>query len=238
MKEHTLNWEKISALAAVVSLVISVIALYVASSGTKATNQIATEALNTARQANEISLGLVREPAVLEFAFSGSSQSNFDFTDSTVLKDELKSIITVHNSGKKAIDAVSIEIIGIDGLTQQLSKPAVEFRSLPSYAVRLDFREALQSQALAHIDVRKYFLVYLKKLRPALPDPNGIYSTVVNVVLSPKAANEPTPSSAGSSATTNDRRLITIRFSPVVLDSIEAKTVLQSNDIAHRVYGN
>ena len=233
-----MKWEMISALAAVVGLVISVIALYVAFSGTNSTNQIANEALKTARQANEISLGLVREPAVLEFAFSGSSQSTFDFTDQTVLKDELKSIITVQNGGKKAIDAVSMEIIGIVGLTQQLSKPTVEFRSLPSHAVRLDFREALQPQALAHIDVRKYFLIYLDKLRPALPDPKDIYSTVVNVVLSPKATNETTPSSAGSSATKNDRRIITIKFSPVVLDSAEAKAVLQSNDIAHRVYGN
>lgn len=238
MEGDTLKWEMISALAAIVSLVVSAIALYIAFAGTKMTNQIATEALKTARQANEISLGLVREPAVLEFAFSDASKFTFDFTEPTVLKEELKTIITVKNTGKKAIDAVSLEIIGIVGLTQLLSNPAIEFRPLPAHSARLDFREALQPQALAHIDIRKYLLVYLEKLRSQLPDRNGIYSTVVNVVLSPKATNESTPSPAGISVTKNDTSLITIKFSPAVLDSVEAKAVLQSNDIAHRVYGN
>jgi len=237
MEGDILKWEMISALAAVVSFVVSAIALYVAFAGTKTTNQIATEALKTARQANEISLGLVREPAVLEFAFYDASNFTFDFTDPTVLKKELKTIITVQNTGKKAIDAVSLEIIGIDGLTQLLSNPTLEFRSLPAHSARLDFREALQPQTLAHMDIRKYLLVYLEKLCSQLPDRKGIYSTVVNVVLSPKATNESIPSQAGTSVTQNDRRLITIKFSPAVLDSVEAKAVLQSNDIAHRVYG-
>lgn len=232
-----MKWEMISALAAVVSFVVSAIALYVAFAGAKTTNQIATEALKTARQANEISLGLVREPAVLEFAFSNASQFTFDFTDPIVLKEGLKTIITVKNTGKKAIDAVSLEIIGINGLTQLMSNPNVDFSSLPAYPARLDFREALQPQALAHIDIRKYLLVYLEKLSSQLPDRTGIYSTVVNVTLSPKATNEPTPSPAGISVTKNDTRLITIKFSPAVLDSVEAKAVLQSNNIEHRIYG-
>lgn len=236
-----MKWEMVSALAAIASLIVSAIALYVAFTGTKTTNQVATEALKTARQANEISLGLVREPAVLEFAFSDTSKFTFDFTDPTALKEELKTIITVKNTGKKAIDAVSLEIIGIVGFTQLMSDPTVEFRSLPAYSTRLDFHAALQPQALAHIDIRKYLLVYLEKLRPQLTqltDRTGAYSTVVNMVLSPKATNESTPSPAGFSVTQNDRRLITIKFSPVMLDSVEAKAVLHSNDIAHRVFGN
>ncbi len=238
MEGDTLKWEMVSALAAVVSLVVSAIALYVAFAGTKTTNQIATEALKTARQANEISLGLVREPAVLEFAFSDQSRFTFDFTDPTVLMEELKTIITVQNTGKKAIDAVGLEIIGIVGLTQFLSNPTLEFRSLPAHSARLDLRAALQPQALAHIDVRKYLLTYLEKLGSQLPDRNGTYSTVVNTVLSPKAVDESTPSPAGLSVTKNDRRLITIKFSPAGLESVEARSVLQGNDVAHRVYGN
>jgi hypothetical protein len=228
----------ISALAAVVSIVVSMIALYIAFAGTKTTNQIATEALKTARQANEISLGLVREPAVLEFVHSDQSRFIFDFTNPTALKEELKTIITVQNAGKKAIDAVDIEIVGINGLTQLLSNPSIEFRSLPAHSARLDFRTALQPKAIAHIDVRKYLLIYLEKVNTQLPDPTGIYSTVVNVILSPKATNESTPSPAGLSVTKNDTHVLTIKFSPVILGSTEAKAVLQGNYVAHRVYGN
>jgi len=238
MKRTLLNWEKISALVAAISLLVSIGALYVAFAGTKATNEIAAEALKTARQANEISLGLVREPAVLEFAFSDEKSFKFDFTDTGVLKEDLKTIVTVRNGGKKAIDGVAIEVIGIEGLTYLVSNPSVDVRPLAAYSTRLDFRSALQPRSLAHIDVRKYLLSYLTKILPQLPDKNGTYSTVVNVVLDPKAVNEATPSSAGLSVTKNDRRLLTIKFNSATVESSEAKAILQSEQVAHRVYGN
>ena len=238
MKITPPNWEKVSALAAAISLIVSAVALYVAFAGTKTTNQIAAEALKTARQANEITLGLVREPAVLEFAFSDESAFKFDLTDTSAIKEDLKTIITVKNAGKKAIDGVAIEVIGIEGLTYLVSNPSVDVRPLSAYSTRLDFRSALQPQGLAHIDVRKYLLSYLTRILPHLPDKGGTYSTVVNVVLDPKAVNEATPSSAGLSVTKNDRRLLTIKFNAATVESPEAKSILQSDQVAHRVYGN
>ncbi|GEM_PF-1772655 len=231
-----MNWDMISAGAAVASLIVSGFALYVAFSSSKTTNEISAEALKTARQANEISLGLAREPAVVEFAFSDSSRFEFDFTDANSLTDELKRIVTVQNAGKKPVDALAIEVIGISGLTYLLSDPTVQIEKLPAYSARLDLKSALQPQALAHIDVRNYLLNYLEKLSPKLPQGAGPYSTVVNMVLAPKATNEPTPSPAGLDATKDDRRLLTIKFSPAVLQSSEARAVLETKEVPHRVY--
>jgi hypothetical protein len=144
----------------------------------------------------------------------------------------------VQNVCKKAIDGLAIELIGVTGLTYLESNSTVQIRPLPAHSARLDLRSALQPQALAHIDVRKYLLAYLTKLRPQLPDQIGPYTTVVNMVLAPKATTEATPSPAGLEITKNDRRLITVKFIPGVLDSIEARTVTQSEEVAHRVYGN
>ncbi len=231
-----MNWEMISAGAAVASLIVSGFALYVASSSSKTTNEIASEALKTARQANDISLGLTREPAVLEFAFSDSSRFEFDFTNASALTEELKRIVTIQNTGKKAVDALAIEIIGISGLTYLLADPTVQVAKLSAFSARLDLKSALQPQALAHIDVRNYLLNYLVKLSPSLPQSAGIYSTDVNMVLAPKATDEPTPSQAGLHVTKNDRRLLTIKFVPAVLQSPEAKAVLEMKEIPHRVY--
>ena len=79
------NWDKVSAVVASISLAVSVVALYTAYDGTKSTNRIASEALETSRQANQIAMGLVREPAVLEFDVTGNSLPDIDLTDPSAL---------------------------------------------------------------------------------------------------------------------------------------------------------
>jgi len=231
------DWNMLSAIATAISLPISLTAIFFAWYGTKKTNQIAKDALDTANKANNISLGLAREPTILEFALSTESQFNFDFTNPLSLKPELKNIITVINTGKMPIDAVSIEVIGIKGLTCGISDKKLEFDSFPSHSARLNFREAIHPEALAHIDIRTYFLIYLDKLCAQLVESEKVYSTVVNVVLSPKAINEPIPSSARAGFTIKDRRQITIKFSPKLFELDEIKEILHTNEIPHRVIG-
>ncbi|RQS26605.1 hypothetical protein DIE03_22460 [Burkholderia sp. Bp8992] len=230
------TWEMVSALAATTSLIISGVALYTATTGVNTTNSIATEALKTARQANDISLGVAREPAIVEFAETdGSATFKFDFTDAKGLKEDLKTIVTVENAGKKPVDALEIEVIGIGGLTYSLSDPASRIDSLPYYATRLDLTNALPPGGLAHIDVRNFILNYLTKLTPLLPSNEGTYSTAINMVLAPKGVNDPTPSQAGG-LTKNDRRIMIIEFSPSIIQSPEAKAVLQEKEIPQRVF--
>lgn len=231
-----MNWEMVAAIAAVVSFLVSVFALYVAHSSSKTTNKIASEALKTARHANDISLGLAREPAIVEFSFSDSARFEFDFTDANGLVEELDKTVTIQNVGNRPVDALAIELIGISGLTHLVSDVTAQVAKLPSYSARLDLKSALQPNSLAHIDVRHYLLAYLTRLTQNLPEGAGPYTTVVNMVLAPKAINEPTPVSAGIDVTKNDRRLLAVTFTPAILLSPQAKAVLETTEIPHRVY--
>jgi hypothetical protein len=231
-----MDWNQVSALAAVVGLVISVVALVVAAIGTQSSNKLAAEALETSRQANSIALGLVREPAILEFAFSRSEHFFFDFSNPEVLQHELKKYVTLQNVGKQLIDSIVFECIGITGLTTQLSDPTHKFPVLPSVTERLDLRSALQPNGLMHVDMRRYLLLYLAKLVPNLTDMTATYDTVVNVVLAPKAINESTPAGVATGLTKDDRRLLKIRFTPGLLESPEARAVLADKSVPHRLY--
>lgn len=230
------TWEKISTVAAVGGLAVSVAALLVAVQGTRSSTILATEALETSRQANSIALGLVREPAVIEFYESGNEKFTFDFTKTQALAEDLVHYVSVRNQGKKTVDALAIEVIGINGLTYRLSPPLLEIRSLPAVSIRMDLRSALQPDGAMHIDVRKMLFLYLKELGPLLPPGDFEYSTVVNVVLAPKAINETISAGAGTDKATNDRRLITVKFRPSILESPAAKKEMESTAIPHRIY--
>jgi hypothetical protein len=228
--------DKISTTVAVAGLGVSIAALVVATEGTHSSTRLATEALETSRQANSIALGLVREPSVIEFSRSGDENFTFDFTKPQDLAGDLVQYVSVSNRGKKPVDALAIEVIGIDGLTFRLSSPLLEIEGLPSINIEMELRSALQPEGSMHVDVRKMLFLYLKELRPLLPSGDAEYTTVVNVVIFPKAVNEPTPAGAGTDKTVNDRRLITVRFRPSVLESPEAKKAMNATVIPHRIY--
>lgn len=231
-----MNWDQVAALAAVAGLFISVLALVVATMGARASNNIASEALETSRQANSIALGLIREPAVLEFADSGLEKFSFDLSNPQELKHELQKYVTLQNVGKQSVDSIAFEFIGIVGLTSQHSEPSRKFPVLPSVTARLDLRAALQPNGLMHVDMRKYLLSYLQKLAPDLPDRAATYDTVVNAVLAPKAVNESTPAGATRGLTKNDRRQLYVLFTPEVLETAEALAILADETVQHRIY--
>lgn len=231
-----MNWDQVAALAAVAGLIISVVALVVAAMGARASNNIASEALETSRQANSIALGLIREPAVLEFVDTGKEKLSFSLSNPEELKQELRKYVALKNVGKRSIDSIAFEFIGIVGLTTQHSDPSRQFPVLPSVTERLDLRAALQPDGLMHVDMRKYLLSYLQKLAPDLPDRTATYDIVVNAVLAPKAVNEPTPAGATMGLTKNDRRLLYVVFTPEILDSAEARAVLADQAVQHRLY--
>lgn len=228
--------EKISTAAAVAGLGVSIAALAVAVQGTNSSTRLATEALETSRQANSIALGIVREPSVIEFSGSSNEDFIFDFTTKKILSRDLAEYVKVTNFGRKPIDAIAIEVIGIAGQPSRHSPPPFEIKDLPSINTRIDLRKALQPEGFMHIDVRKMLLLYLKELRPLFPSGDSEYTTIVNVVIAPKAVTEPTPGGPGSDRTLNDRQVITIKFRPSILESPEAKKAMEAKVIPHRIY--
>ena len=89
--------DKISTAAAVAGLGVSIAALVVAVQGTNSSTRLATEALETSRQANSIALGLVREPSVIEFSQSRDEDLTFDFTKPKDLVNDLVKYSTATN---------------------------------------------------------------------------------------------------------------------------------------------
>ena len=230
-------WDKITAIAAILSLGVSCGALWISVSGTQSSITISSEALQTARQANDIALGRLREPSIIEYSEGElSDRFNFDFTAPGALSQPLQQYFTVRNSANTNIDAISIEAIGIEPFTYPLSNPGQPVRPLPYINIDFKFRTALQPDGFAHIDIRKIVLEYLTKLAPLLTIKDGVYTTSINMVLTPKATTETTPIGASSALSKNDRRLIEIKFTPDLLNSEEARAIVKDSEIQNRVF--
>lgn len=226
-------WEKIVAVSDLLSVVISVVALLVAKSGADRSTSIANEALQTARQSNDIALGRLREPPVVEIY---SYDMILDFTDSEILKEELKVKISIRNPGKVAIDGLSMELIGIKPFTYPEHNPDNAIHPLPSIKVNVGLDTIIQPGGAAHIDMRIPILQYLVKLAELINQEKIIYRTAINIVLKPKAIGDPLPSKVLSSDTMNDRKLIVVRFHPDILHLPTVEQLLNKQSISHRVY--
>lgn len=230
------TWDIVSALAAVASFIVSLGALWIAISGTRSSVSIAAEALQSARQANDIALGCLREPSIVEYAFRQNSEYfKFDFTSTSALVVPLKKTLTIHNTGKTNIESIAIEAIGIEPFTYLLTDPAQAVSPLPSVNMDVKLRMALPPDGLAHIDVRKLILEYLSLLEPQLSFKGDVYSTSINIVLAPKSINESIAIGASSQHTKNDRRLVAVKFIPSLVNTAEAQSVLKELKAQTRV---
>lgn len=112
------------------SCFLSIASLFVAYESAKSSNEIALQALATATQANEISLGRLREPSAFQFADGGTKE--IDLRTTAALEQELRLYVTLQNDGKKIIDGAVFEAIGMEGLTYVEDEPNLVVRELPS----------------------------------------------------------------------------------------------------------
>lgn len=223
--------EKMTLLLAIISIVVSLFAVYISTKNAENSNRIAEEALKTSRQSNEISLGLVKEFPAIEII---TNNKNFDFTNINALEEDFKNIITIKNIGKVPIDAIFMEVIGIIPFTYPLNNPEADIRPLPSVPLSIHFDAMLLPNALAHIDLRLPIMKYISKLH--IGDHTTVYTTMINIVLAPKSINENVPSGVSSNVTTKDRILITIKFNPSILSKEESINILKHEKILQRVY--
>ncbi|RNC67290.1 MAG: hypothetical protein ED859_15190 [Desulfuromonadales bacterium] len=227
-------WEKVTAISTLISVIISVVAIVVAVIGTRTSSKIATEALETARQANDISLGRLKEPPAVEIV--SVTAQELDFTDPKVLSEDLKTIIQVRNIGKVPIDGLSVELIGISPLTYPIDNFSQVVRPLPSVLKDISLKTILQPEALANIDLRLLVLLYLEELDKQIQDKQLTFHSTINIVLHPKAIGDTLPSGVLSAITKKDRVIIKIRFKEAILSSDKAIELLKSKNVFHRVY--
>jgi hypothetical protein len=216
------------------SCFLSVASLFVAYESAKSSNEIALQALATATQANEISLGRLREPSAFQFSDGGIKE--IDLRSTATLEQELKLYVSLRNDGKKIIDGAVFEVIGIEGLTYLEDAPNLVVRELPSFFHTAAFNLAVQPAGFVHYDIRKLVLQYLQKLATKTPDKNSTYRTVINVVVTPKALGESIPVGAPSKLTPRDRVLFTVQFKPSIIETEMAKKILNESFVPNRVF--
>jgi len=207
----------------VVSILISIGSLYVAYDGARSSNTIATQALATATQANEIALGRIREPVILQFSEFGDDNFEFHFESPADLERELKLYVSLENDGRKSVEGAVFEVVGIESLTHRVDNPSIVLKNLPSSVLITTFNSAVQPNGSVHFDIRKLVLQYLGKLAPRIVDKNATYSTHVNVVLKAKGVGEAVAVGAPLKLAPRDRKLWKIVFKAGVLDSEIAK---------------
>lgn len=227
-------FEKITAIAAVISILISILALYFAKSGSDKSTSIAIEALKTARQANKIAFGRLRESPVIEIFSKHDERMNF--TNEENIQNDLEVVISIHNTGKISIDGLSMELIGIKPLTYQLGDETKPIEPLPSIKININLDTIIQPDALAHIDLRLPVLMYLKQLNKIIPNKSKQYMSSVNVVLHPKAVGDSLPTGVLSKDTTKDRVFIKLLFLASITETKVAIKLLSENNVIHRVY--
>jgi hypothetical protein len=218
------------------SLLISIASLYVAYDGAKSSNTLAAQALATARQANEIALGRIREPSILQFSGSDENNYKFNFTSTTDLERELHPSVYLTNDGKKAVEGAVFEVVGIEPLTYRVDDPSISVKQLPSIILTATFNSAVQPGGAVHFDIKKMVLQYLAKLATQITDKNATYNTVVNVVITPKGLGEAVAVGAPTKFSPRDREILTIVFKANVLDSEVAKKILSEPYVPNRVF--
>lgn len=218
------------------SLLISIASLYVAYDGAKSSNALAAQALATARQANEIALGKIREPSILQFSGSDENNYKFNFTSATDLERELHFYVDLTNDGKKAVEGAVFEVVGIEPLTYRADDPSISLKQLPSTILTATFNSAVQPGGAVHFDIRKLVLQYLVKLAMQIPDKNSTYNTVVNIAITAKGLGETVAAGAPTKFSPRDRKLLTIVFKASILDSEITKKILSEPYIQNRVF--
>lgn len=223
-------------LLALISLVVSITSLYVSYDSAKSTNRIATQAMEISNQANNIALGVVREPALLEFPSIYSEPQEFNFTSIDFIQKNLSQIIHLKNEGKRGIEGATIELVGVEPLTYAMQAPSKDIRPLPSIVTSLTFNSAIQPGGSASVDFRKPILEYLSKLSGQISNRDQLYSTSINVVVTPRAMGDLAPIGAPLKQSPRDRELITVKFKIGVVDSAVAKQILSSPSLPNRVF--
>lgn len=226
-------WEKTTALAALFSVLISIYALYITKISSEENTKIAIEALQTSRQSNDIALGLNKELPIIKFT---DEDYKFDFTNKNSLDEDFKQKVLVKNTGKIAIDGLSIEVIGIEPFTYPLDTPSEEVKPLPSFIIDVKLNSTLQPDASALIDIRLVILKYLEKFEKTITDKDRKYSSTINVILLAKTINSSLPSSGPSKVPLQDRQLFRIIFKQSIVNSKLGKELLKKNEIMNRVF--
>lgn len=199
-------------------------------------DETSKQALELSKISNEIALGTKREQGTMIFSEKGDDAILFDLSDPLSLKGDLIKTIAFFNAGQLPASGISAELIGIEPMTYSLSNSENSISPLPSVMWDLNFSSAVLPSGVVTIDMRRPLLIYLKKLSSQLENKESIYNTTLNMVVSTKTIGNESFVGAPAEQSGFDRRLITVKFRPSIIEAADTAAILANNNEPHRVY--
>jgi hypothetical protein len=197
----------ISALA----LIISVVGIYSSYYFSRESSQESKLALDIARQANDISLGIVHDYPKLEITRNG---------DISLIELPKQSIVWgIRNIGNKPISALTLLMIPASGLTYSLRTP-MDAPKLVGGRVfhKMILKEQLLPDGLVDLHITKPVLAFLRNLRADYADPTAPYSSSINIRILPHEGDNASPIQSSGN---KDWGLLSIEYIPADVNSDE-----------------
>ena len=235
------RWDIAEMSVAVLALIASGIAIYVATSSTAESNAIAKNALEESRKANSFAEQAMKDAKDANLTSRGELRiypridtrlaSAEAFTVSTLEETKTASyLLRVSNKGKLPITAVRLRLYLLGGFTHQVNAPAavVEHNS-EDKQVTVPFGEQLLPGWSAMIELRIPLLTLLHENRFPFPNDEQLHKSLINVVIVPQAAGQEAPVLSDRHDPVDalvDRQIVIMKYTPRVVRSEEMKAVL------------
>jgi hypothetical protein len=209
-------------LFSIIAVVVSGVAIYISTHDSDKALKVATEALQTSRQANDIALGRLKEEPIIGVLPNRASL----VTTADIPKTRIE--IGLENTGNVAISGVEVIFVAIGPITYRLNNAMDQYKDFPHESIKVDFDQQLSPRGNVRIDLRNPMVKYLSEL--PLAQPNELYIAGVNVVVVPQRVGDPLP----IQSTLDSRGLINVEFIPNILRS-EAVTALVKSEPSYQV---
>jgi hypothetical protein len=142
------------------ALAISIIALITSLTTAKQSNEISTQALAVAKQANDIAVGRAREYP--QIAIESYTQDVKFASPDDVKRNEV--VWFVENEGNTPISGFQVKVVGLSGLTYSLENPQEQHRDLPTSSQQIKFDEQLTPKGFVRLDIKRTVIDYLRNL--------------------------------------------------------------------------
>lgn len=235
------RWELFEISVAILSLVVSGIALYVAKSSSAEANVIAKGAVEESRKANSFAEQALKEAKEANLTNRGELRaypridtqltSTATYMVSTI--DEAKSascLLRVTNKGKLPITAVRLRLYLLGGFTWQVNNPSLKVKhDSEDKQLMVAFGEQVLPGGCALIELRNPLLSLLHENRILFPNEAQVHESLINVVVVPQAVGHEAPVLSDRNDPTDqivDRQIVTIRYSPKMIRSDGIKSLL------------
>jgi hypothetical protein len=209
-------------IVAIVALVVSGFSAYLS----YRSDETAKEALQTARAANLIALGIKREYPVIDIENIEKDALQLRTIDDVRGR---KSEIIVRNEGPLPVVGLQLDLNGLSGLVYSLQDPEEAFKEdFAAKRTSTNLEEQLLPHGFAYIEMRIPILKYLKDLKLHYKDPNNLYRAAISVIVLPKAVGQEAPlQTAMLNPTIHDRTILEVEYVPSVIASP------QTDDVSH-----